>query len=196
MTDESRRKCICYISLAIVCVIWNLYGCCQEKPTYKETPAEDSPLIDRDNKEWEAWYTEHTKTCPTCGGDGSAPPALCKEAFAKFQEILREGTIQIDCWDCKGTGKITYPAGNFFGVIHEKDYEDDCYRCSGTGKCSCSNMLIIKARGNKEFVMWFMPHRRECSQCNQASRSYDNNGPWCTEAERRATEAASIERRR
>jgi len=86
--------------------------------------------------DWESWYAEHVKTCKQCSDVSHGPAPLCETAFAKMQEILREGMTEVDCWMCDGTGKLDYPADS---TMHLEEREDDCYRCSGTGKWWTSN---------------------------------------------------------
>ena len=94
---------------------------------------EDGGVETADNDaEWETWYAEHVKHCEQCSDVSHGPSPLCKEAFEKWQEIMRKDCIKVECKTCKGTGKIMYPAGTGWPV-HENDYEDECYHCGGKG---------------------------------------------------------------
>jgi len=92
------------------------------------------------------WMDSHKLACNQCriSMDENPNVGICTLAFAKMQEILRQGMVEIDCYVCDGTGKVKYPADP---TLSRPERLDDCYRCSGTGKWWSSQPEDIEARG-------------------------------------------------
>ena len=163
---ESRDNLILFAGAKVRVQVRGLFRSVQREMTDKEFA----------ELEWGLWYLEHVKTCKRCIDDsGVGPPPLCEEAFDQLLEIFKRGSVEVDCWVCKGTGKLTYPAGNYGYIVHEKEYVDDCYRCGGSGQWWTHDAVAEKYRG--EFYTWWNEHHKICGSCRK--------GIYCGEGGRR-----------